>query len=46
MSLHHSLILSLLPELVFVQPSNQPVQETDLAPKQKIINIQLNQILD
>ena len=46
MSLHHNLILSLLPELVFVQSSNQPVEETDLAPKQKIINIQLNQLPD
>lgn len=42
----HILILSLLPELGFVQPSNQPVQETDLGPKLKINNIQLNQLPD
>lgn len=45
-SLYHNLILALLPELVFAEPSNQPVQETDPATKQKIINIQLNQLSD
>lgn len=39
-------ILSLLPELGFVQPSNQLVQETGVVPEQKVINIQLNQLPD
>lgn len=45
-SLHHNLVHSLLLGLVFVQPSNQPAQETALAPKQRIIKIQLNQLPD
>lgn len=45
-ALHPRVILSLLPELGFVQPSNQLVQETGLVPEQKVINIQLNQLPD
>lgn len=45
-SLHNNLVPSLPLGLGFVQPSNHPVQETALAPKQRIINIQLNQLPD
>lgn len=45
-SLRHNLVLSLLLALVFVQPSNQQVQKTALAPKERIINTQLNQLPD
>lgn len=44
-SLHHNLVPSLLLGLVFVQPNNQPAQETALAPKQRIINIKLNLLI-
>lgn len=46
MSLPPLVILSLLSELGFVQPSNQPVQDTGLVPEQKVINIRLNQLPD